>query len=388
MSVAPTESFIVPSASRGAATRVRRPELQPTVVASGLNFAYSEGDSKKQVLFDNQLELLPGEIVIMTGPSGSGKTTLLTLIGGLRSVQDGTLMVLGQPLHRLDERQRTAVRRQIGFIFQAHNLFESLTAYQNVHIALELDAKTPRQMHERTVELLTQLGLGERLDHKPAALSGGQKQRVAIARALANSPRLILADEPTAALDRASGREVIKLFQHFAEQQQATILLVTHDNRILDAAHRIVNMVDGRIISDVHVKESAEIVNFLRRCPLFNTLTPGQLGTMADQVAYERHPAGTVLVRRGDRGDKFFVVRAGRVQVTDRPGITAGHEPQMGPGDFFGEVALITGEPRNATIVALEDVELYSLGQEEFNAVLKGSESFEEEFRKIVFERQ
>jgi putative ABC transport system ATP-binding protein len=296
--------------------------------------------------------------------------------------------VLGHDLHRLDERGRTNVRRRIGFIFQAHNLFESLTAYQNVHIALELESKTPQQMHDRTVELLNRLGLGERFRHKPAALSGGQKQRVAIARALANSPRLILADEPTAALDRASGREVIKLFQEVADDQQATILLVTHDNRILDAAHRIVNMVDGRIISDVHVKESAEIVNFLRRCPLFNTLTPGQLGTMADQVAYERHPAGTVLMRRGEPGDKFYVVRSGRVRVSGRPGLLPGHEPELGSGDFFGEVALITGEPRNATVTALEEVEVYSLGKDAFNAVLKGSETFEEEFRKIVFERQ
>lgn len=388
MAASLTESFIVPSAARGAATRARKPTLKPSVIARGLNFWYSEGESKKQVLFDNQLDLLPGEIVIMTGPSGSGKTTLLTLIGGLRSVQEGSLVVLGEELRGLDERGRTGVRKQIGFIFQAHNLFESLTAYQNVHIALELDAKSPTFMRKRAEELLKRLGLGHRLHHKPGALSGGQKQRVAIARALANSPKLILADEPTAALDRESGREVISLFQQVAEEEQATILLVTHDNRILDAAHRIVNMVDGRIISDVHVKESAEIANFLRRCPLFNTLTPGQLGTMADQVSYERHPAGTVLVRRGDPGDKFYVIRAGRVQVSDRPGLTPGHEPELGPGDFFGEVALITGDPRNATIVALDDVELYSLTKDEFSAVLKQSETFEEEFRKIVFERQ
>jgi putative ABC transport system ATP-binding protein len=388
MAIPATDSFIVPAAASGAASRLRRPSQSPSVVVRDLNFSYGRGELAKQVLFDNALELFPGEIVIMTGPSGSGKTTLLTLIGGLRSVQQGFLRVLEVDMHALQGRQLTEVRRRIGFIFQAHNLFESLTAYQNVHLALELDAHPPQYMHQRTVELLTQLGLADRLRYKPAALSGGQRQRVAIARALANSPKLILADEPTAALDRASGREVIKLFQQFAERHGTTILLVTHDNRILDAASRIVNMVDGRIISNVHVKESAEIVSFLRRCPLFHTLTPGQIGTMADQVAYERHPAGAVIVRKGEPGDKFYVIRSGRVKIVDREGLAPGEVPRLGPGEFFGEVALITGEPRNATVAAEEDVELYSLTKEQFTAVLKQSETFEEEVRKIVFERQ
>lgn len=382
------DSFIVPAAASGAAARRLQPQEEPSVCVRNLSFSYGEGELAKQVLFDNHLELMPGEIVIMTGPSGSGKTTLLTLIGGLRSVQKGELTVLGNSMHSLGGRRLTEVRRKIGFIFQAHNLFESLTAYQNVRMALELDSHSAEYMRNRTTELLAHLGLADRLFHKPDALSGGQRQRVAIARALANSPRLILADEPTAALDRASGREVIRLFQQFAERERATILLVTHDNRILDAAHRIINMVDGRIISNVHVKESAEIVSFLRRCSLFNTLTPGQIGTMADQVAYELHPAGTVVVRKGDPGDKFYVIRSGRVKIVDREGLAPGEEPRLGPGEFFGEVALITGEPRNATVIAEHDVELYSLGKDEFTAVLKGSETFEEEVRKIVFERQ
>jgi putative ABC transport system ATP-binding protein len=354
----------------------------------GLNHSYGDGELAKQVLFDNQLELLPGEIVIMTGPSGSGKTTLLTLIGGLRSVQQGSLLVLGSEMRDLDEADLTRVRRKIGFIFQAHNLFESLTAFQNVRMALELEPRTAEEMKRRCIELLTQLGLGQRLDHKPAALSGGQRQRVAIARALASSPRLILADEPTAALDRQSGRDVIQLFQDVAERLKTTILIVTHDNRILDAAHRIVNMVDGRIISNVHVKESAEIVAFLRRCPLFNTLTPGQIGTMADEVAYERHPAGTTIVRKGDPGDKFYVIKSGTIKIVDREKLGAEQEPHLKSGEFFGEVALMTVEPRNATVIAETDAELYSLGKAEFAAVLKGSETFEEEFRKVVFERQ
>jgi putative ABC transport system ATP-binding protein len=388
MAVSFNESFIVPSATTGAASRALRPSEAPSVAVRGLNHSYGDGELAKQVLFDNQLELLPGEIVIMTGPSGSGKTTLLTLIGGLRSVQQGSLLVLGSEMRDLDEADLTRVRRKIGFIFQAHNLFESLTAFQNVRMALELEPRTAEEMKRRCIELLTQLGLGQRLDHKPAALSGGQRQRVAIARALASSPRLILADEPTAALDRQSGRDVIQLFQDVAERLKTTILIVTHDNRILDAAHRIVNMVDGRIISNVHVKESAEIVAFLRRCPLFNTLTPGQIGTMADEVAYERHPAGTTIVRKGDPGDKFYVIKSGTIKIVDREKLGAEQEPHLKSGEFFGEVALMTGEPRNATVIAETDAELYSLGKAEFAAVLKGSETFEEEFRKVVFERQ
>lgn len=383
-----TQSVIVPGAASGTAARLLRPDLPTAVSVRHLNYAFGEGETRKQVLFDNNLELMPGEIVIMTGPSGSGKTTLLTLIGGLRRAQQGRLRVLGRDLENLDQGELTHLRRNVGFIFQAHNLFESLTAYQNVHIALELNGHSPAEMRRRSVDMLTELGLGHRMTHKPAQLSGGQRQRVAIARALVNSPKLILADEPTAALDRASGRDVINIFKRIADEQKTTILIVTHDNRILDAAHRIVNMVDGRVISDVHVQDSAEIVSFLRRCSLFNTLTPGQIGAMADQVAYEHHPQGMTIVHKGEAGEKFYMIKSGRVKIVDREGVPPGQEPVLGPGEFFGEVALLTGEPRNASVAALDEVELYSLNKEQFKAVMQSSETFEEEFRKIVFERQ
>jgi putative ABC transport system ATP-binding protein len=196
-----------------------------------LNYYFGQGDLRKQVLYDINLDLMKGQIVIMTGPSGSGKTTLLTLIGALRFLQEGSLNVLNQEIVGLSKSALVEVRRNIGFIFQAHNLFESLTASQNV-------------------EMVSQLGLAERVDYKPKALSGGQKQRVAIARAMVNQPSLILADEPTAALDRESGRHVVTLMQKLAKEQGCTILMVTHDNRILDVADRIVNLVDGRLESD------------------------------------------------------------------------------------------------------------------------------------------
>jgi len=214
-----------------------------------LNYFFGQGELRKQVLYDINLDLPKGQIVIMTGPSGSGKTTLLTLIGALRTVQEGSLRVLDQEIVGLSRSALVNVRRNIGFIFQAHNLFESLTAAQNVEMAVELldDWGDKRQ---KAVAMLTKLGLAERVDYKPSALSGGQKQRVAIARALVNQPELVLADEPTAALDKQSGREVVTLMQELAKKQGKTILMVTHDNRILDVADRILTLVDGRLETD------------------------------------------------------------------------------------------------------------------------------------------
>ncbi len=175
---------------------------EPVVRVEGLDHFYGEGAARNQVLFDNRIEVPPGELVVMTGPSGAGKTTLLTLIGALRSVQKGTIEVLGRDLSRLSPHGLVEVRRDIGFIFQMHNLFDALTAYENVKMAMQLGHERPDQMRRRGSEILERLGLGHRIDYKPRNLSGGERQRVAIARALVNGPRLVLADEPTAALDR------------------------------------------------------------------------------------------------------------------------------------------------------------------------------------------
>lgn len=214
-----------------------------------LNFYFGTGDLKKQVLYDISLDLPKGQIVILTGPSGSGKTTLLTLIGALRTLQEGSLNVLGNELVGLKNRDLIHVRRNIGFIFQAHNLFESLTASQNVEMSVELTGRLSKK-RQLAADMLSQLGLGDRINYKPNALSGGQKQRVAIARALVNEPKIILADEPTAALDKASGRDVVNIMRQLCIEQGSTVLMVTHDNRILDVADRIINLVDGRLESD------------------------------------------------------------------------------------------------------------------------------------------
>ena len=187
--------------------------IDPVVRAHSIDFAYGQGDSRNQVLFDISIEIPPGQLVVMTGPSGSGKTTLLTLIGGLRSMQDGQIEILGHDLSRLSPRDLVRTRREIGFIFQMHNLFEALTATENVKMALQLGGLSAAEMHQRACAMLEELGLGERLGYKPRSLSGGQRQRVAIARALANLPRLILADEPTAALDKDATLNVISRLQ-------------------------------------------------------------------------------------------------------------------------------------------------------------------------------
>lgn len=221
---------------------------ESVIKIENLNFAFGEGNLRKQILFDVNLQVERGEIVIMTGPSGGGKTTLLTLIGALRSAQDGNIRVLGKELLGAGEREMVEVRRYIGYIFQAHNLLKSITARQNVMMSLELHEDfSPKERSEKAAEMLAAVGLQDQLDKIPDKLSGGQKQRVAIARALAAHPKLILADEPTAALDSRSGRNVVDILQRLAREQGSSILLVTHDNRILDIADRIVNMEDGRL---------------------------------------------------------------------------------------------------------------------------------------------
>ncbi|MCU0944773.1 MAG: ATP-binding cassette domain-containing protein [Rubritepida sp.] len=216
-----------------------------------VSFAYGAGELRRTVLRGVDLRVDPGEIVILTGPSGSGKTTLLTLIGALRAMQDGSARVLGQELAGASEGQRVRLRRRIGFIFQNHNLLGFLTARQNVAMSLELDgALGDGARLARAEAMLGAVGLSEHAAKKPAQLSGGQRQRVAIARALVGDPGLILADEPTAALDKVTGHEVVQLLRRLAKGQGVPILLVTHDPRILDLADRIVAMEDGRIVQD------------------------------------------------------------------------------------------------------------------------------------------
>jgi len=223
---------------------------EPVISLKNVNHWFGSGEARKHALKDITLDIHPGEIVICTGPSGSGKTTLLTMLGGLRSCQDGSLRILGQELNGASKEQLAALRLNVGFIFQAHNLMMFLNARRNVRLALELHERFYGQdMDALSAAMLTKVGLAERIDYMPANLSGGQRQRVAIARALVASPKILLGDEPTAALDKESGRTVVELMQQLAREQSTTIIMVTHDNRILDVADRIVIVEDGHLAS-------------------------------------------------------------------------------------------------------------------------------------------
>lgn len=216
-----------------------------------LDHFFGEGEARKQVLFDVSLDVQRGSLTVLMGPSGSGKTTLLTLMGCLREVHAGNVRLLDQELFDADEGARIDLRRRLGFIFQAHNLHDSLTARQNVMMGLQVYGRGDPKHHAVAADhLLDLLGLGQRLEYLPGNLSGGQKQRVAIARALVSNPDIIFADEPTAALDKVSGLAAVQLFKDLGRSRGTTTVMVTHDPRILDLADRVVTLEEGRIAKD------------------------------------------------------------------------------------------------------------------------------------------
>ena len=222
-----------------------------SVSTTGLNHWFGLGEARKQALFNVDLSVKRGSLTVMMGPSGSGKTTLLTLMGCLRDVQQGSINLLGFELFGANRNTNEALRKRLGFIFQAHNLHGSLTALQNVQMGLQVHGHL-----ETTAEIdasrhaLDIVGLSDRMNYLPGNLSGGQKQRVAVARALVGNPDVIFADEPTAALDRESGMNVVKLLKKLGEVRGTTTVMVTHDNRILEMADRIVTLEDGQIVKD------------------------------------------------------------------------------------------------------------------------------------------
>ena len=219
------------------------------IEVQGLNHWFGTGEARKQAIFDLSLSVARGSLTILMGPSGSGKTTLLTLMGCLREVQEGSVRLLGTELRGADVATQERMRRSLGFIFQSHNLHESLTARQNVLMGLQVHGKGDAGRQAAAADhILGLLGLADRTDYLPANLSGGQKQRVAIARALVANPSVVFADEPTAALDHEAGLRVVRMLKHLGEARGTTTVMVTHDSRILDMADRIVTMEDGRIL--------------------------------------------------------------------------------------------------------------------------------------------
>ena len=427
------------------------PSVSPVLRIAGVNHYFGEGDTRTQVLFDNNLEVMPGELVIMSGPSGSGKTTLLTLIGGLRTLQDGEIEVWDsdrgdyRKLRGTPEPELVNVRKLIGFIFQRHNLFDSLTALQNIRMAQRLKS-ADRDPDADARDILQYLLLGDRdlegktqktrFDYKPAKLSGGQRQRVAVARAAVNRPKLVLADEPTAALDANSGLAVVTLLRNLARERPesdllqlvrpaeeagengrlaewqipllrklaaetgTTSLIVTHDSRIMNLADRIVHMERGRIEANVVVAERLFVREGLRQCPAFAAILPDEQQKVADELLVGIHPdlpvrddqlaaspgrvevfaPGREIVRAGDPVDahsKFYLIRRGTVEVwrADEGGPLT-KRAELGPGRYFGEVALLMDQPRNATVRAIDRVEVYAVDRETFDRYKSTSRPF------------
>ncbi|MFV8816570.1 ATP-binding cassette domain-containing protein [Haliea sp. E17] len=280
------------------------------ISVADVSYFYGNGALRKQILHNISVDIAAGEIVILTGPSGSGKTTLLTLVGALRSAQQGSLRVLGTELNNSAERRRIMVRKQIGYIFQQHNLLECLSIRQNVQMSLQLDGCRGSLAQSRIDEVLERVGLAEHGHKKPSALSGGQKQRGGIARALVNKPRIVLADEPTASLDSKSGRDVVELIQSLAREEGTAVVLVTHDNRILDVADRILHLEDGRMktLTEAVSEDTSRMLNLLERHDPNATSHLAALALALARVAYadrvvtaeERAKIREILVAAGN----------------------------------------------------------------------------------------
>ena len=434
----------------------------PVLKVTNVDYTFGSGETATRVLMDINLTVRAGEVVILGGPSGCGKTTLLTLIGGLRKLQHGQIEVwdesAGAPrrLLGMGEEELVLVRRLIGFIFQRHNLFDSLTAMQNVRNAQRLGPPTD-DPDEDVRQMLRYLLLGERnilseaqqhkYDAKPARLSGGQRQRVAIARALINRPGLVLADEPTAALDSNSALAAITLIRRLAadlpeselrrlvrkpgapaeaegladwqvpllrdiaRRTGTTSLIVTHDHKIMNWADRIVQMDKGKIVSDVVVAERKFVLEALRSNVAFAALMPDEQQDVADTlligvnpknpipseqvqdgVIYrplaagptriplgEVHRAGEVVIRQGQLPTDnagAYIVRTGEVEILGGDGGESRRVQVLGAKKVFGHVALLKDAPRNATVRALTDVELYTINRDVFNTYREISRPF------------
>lgn len=229
--------------------------IEPDAIAArGVDMVYQSGKEKYQVLHHVDLTVKPGDIQLLMGPSGSGKTTLLSILAGILTPTAGSVRLLGQEITKLSQAKLAQFRLQnIGFIFQGFNLFPALSALENVEVALNLKGIRGTAARKQALELLEQVGLRDRVNQLPQDLSGGQKQRVAIARALAGNPKLIMADEPTAALDSHNGHAVIELLRQLAKEKDRTVLIVTHDPRIIDVADHVAYLEDGVLKNPRHL---------------------------------------------------------------------------------------------------------------------------------------
>jgi putative ABC transport system ATP-binding protein len=231
-------------------------ESQPAAVLKGVSVTYGHGEAAVKAVDDVSLQVDRGKLTLLMGPSGSGKTTVLQILGCLRRPDAGEVHVGGRSVGELGERELSTVRReQIGFVFQQYNLLPNLRAWENVALALELQGNTGKQIERRSRDILSRLGIDDRAEAFPGELSGGQKQRVAIARSIISSPQLILADEPTAALDATAGLNVARVLRELAEEHDRAVVVVTHDARMEPFAHSVILLEDGQIRPSVRVPE-------------------------------------------------------------------------------------------------------------------------------------
>ncbi|HVN17222.1 MAG TPA: ABC transporter ATP-binding protein [Dongiaceae bacterium] len=229
--------------------------MQSAISVRQLTKKYEEGATGTLALRGIDLDVYPGELLLLMGPSGSGKTTLLSIMGCILTATSGSVRIAGKEVVGLSEKQLPALRLEhIGFVFQGFNLFPTLTAGENVELMLDLKGVSAAQAKKRAQELLEQVGLREKYTSFPSDLSGGQKQRVAIARALAGDPGIILADEPTAALDSHTGRNVMEMMSDLAHKRGRAVVIVTHDSRVLSFADRIVRIEDGAIANNAEAE--------------------------------------------------------------------------------------------------------------------------------------
>jgi putative ABC transport system ATP-binding protein len=376
-------------AEDGLPVNVPAPVVQPTeapvVSIAGVNYDYGTGEVRSRVLFDIAIEIGRGEVVIMTGPSGSGKTTLLTLIGALRHVQEGSVQVLGRELAGMSAAGLVRHRRDIGFIFQHHNLFSSLSAIENVQMASTLKPGSAADVAGRSAEILGRLGLHDRLDYLPGRLSGGQRQRVAIARALVNNPLLVLADEPTAALDADSGATVMGMLHELASGPiHSTVLIVTHDQRLIDRADRIVSMVGGRVVSNVRPKLVLRICEVLSLMKELEGLETTTLTRIAERMTVECRRAGETIIREGEIGERSYVIAQGVAEAS------SGDSPprRLHVGERFGRITASAREPNPETVRAKTDVELFTIARGDFMYILATDKSLEEHVRLHYMNRQ
>lgn len=416
-----------------------------SLIVSDVRKEYPTRSGSLAVLGGVNLTLNHGEAVAVMGPSGSGKSTLLHILGTLDRPTGGTVSLDGVDPFALKPGELAAFRnRRIGFVFQDHHLLPQASVLENVLVPTFVNKSlNKREAEAYARELLTRVGLSDRLTHRPAELSGGERQRVAVARALVNRPKLILADEPTAALDANSGAAVVTLLQHLARtrspeeleklirkpgqpddeggritpeqaamlpeltaEKGATSLIVTHDARIMNRADRIVHMERGKIVSNVVVAERLFVVEGIRKCAYFAAVLPEQQQSIADDLCIGLHPelpippsvlaanpskvvkvdTGGVILRQNEPvtdDSKFYLIRRGKVDILRDAGFGEKKVAELGAGDYFGDRALATDEPRVATVVAAEPTELYTLGREVFRQHEATSRPFIQRIRAV-----